>query len=69
MNQKAFYEPKDTATLLETQALNRPGFTGDFIEDPVVIKKILTYLEEKLAARTVLLLPESRAPPQSSLFG
>jgi hypothetical protein len=38
------------------------------IEDPVVIK-ILTYLEEKLPTRAVLLLPDSRAPPQSSLFG
>ena len=39
------------------------------IEDPVVIKKILTYLEEKLPIRAALLLPDSRAPPQSSLFG
>jgi len=33
------------------------------IEDPVVIKKILTYLEEKLPTRAALLLPDSRAPP------
>jgi hypothetical protein len=39
------------------------------IEDPVVIKKILTHLEEKLPARAALLLPDSRAPPQASLFG
>lgn len=39
------------------------------IEDPVVIKKILMHLEEKALARAALLLPESRAPPQSSLFG
>jgi len=39
------------------------------IEDPVIIKKILTYLEEKLPTRAVHLLPDSRAPPQSSLFG
>jgi hypothetical protein len=39
------------------------------IEDPVIIKKILTHLEEKLPARAALLLPDSRAPPQSSLFG
>ena len=39
------------------------------IEDPEVIKKILTYLEEKLPTRAVLLLPDSRAPLQSSLFG
>ena len=39
------------------------------IEDPVVIKKILTHLQEKSPPRTALLLPDSRAPPQSSLFG
>ena len=39
------------------------------IEDPVVIKKILTHLEKKEPMRVVLLLPDSRAPPQSSLFG
>ena len=39
------------------------------IEDPVVIKKILAYLEEKLPTQAGLLLPDSRAPPQSSLFG
>jgi hypothetical protein len=39
------------------------------IEDPVIIKKILTHLEEKSPARSALLLPDSRAPPQSSLFG
>jgi hypothetical protein len=39
------------------------------IEDPVVIKKILTHLEKKEATRAALLLPGSRGPPQSSLFG
>jgi hypothetical protein len=39
------------------------------IEDPVIIKKILTYLEEKLPARAALLFPDSRVPPQFSLFG
>ena len=39
------------------------------IEDPMIIKKILTHLEEKSPARSALLLPDSRAPPQSSLFG
>jgi hypothetical protein len=39
------------------------------IEDPVIIKKILMYLEEKLSTRAALLLPDSRAPPQSGLFG
>jgi len=34
-----------------------------------VIKKILTYMEDKLPARAALQLPDSRAPPQSSLFG
>jgi hypothetical protein len=35
----------------------------------VIIKKILMYLEEKLSTRAALLLPDSRAPPQSGLFG
>ena len=39
------------------------------IEDPVVIKKILTYMEDKVSVRVAPLLPDSRAPPQSSLFG
>jgi hypothetical protein len=39
------------------------------IEDPMIIKKILTHLEEKSPARSALLLPDSRTPPQSSLFG
>jgi hypothetical protein len=40
-----------------------------YIEDPVVIKKILTHLEKKELARAAPLLPDSRAPPQSSLLG
>jgi hypothetical protein len=39
------------------------------IEDPVIIKKILVHLQEKLPARAALLLPDSRAPPQSGMFG
>ena len=39
------------------------------IGDPVVIKKILTYLEEKLPPRAALLSPDSRAPQQSGLLG
>ena len=39
------------------------------IEDPVIIKKILMHLEEKSPTRAALLFPDSRAPPQSSLFG
>jgi hypothetical protein len=39
------------------------------IEDPVAIKQILTHLENKEPTRAALLLPGSRAPPQSSLFG
>jgi hypothetical protein len=35
----------------------------------VVIKKILVHLQEKLPARAALLLPDSRAPPQSGMFG
>jgi hypothetical protein len=39
------------------------------IEDPVVIDKILTHLNEKATLATTPLLPESRAPPQPGLFG
>jgi len=39
------------------------------IEDPVVIKKILMHLEEKLPTRAALQLPNNQAPPRSSLFG
>ena len=47
------------------------------IEDPVVIKKILTHLNEKAASADPAQLPESRAPPvyvpgagrQTGLFG
>jgi len=47
------------------------------IEDPLVIKKILTHLKEKAPTAAVVLLPESRAPPvyvqrpgrQAGLFG
>ena len=38
------------------------------IEDPVVIKKILTHLDEKVASARTGLLPESRAPPKAGLF-
>jgi hypothetical protein len=38
------------------------------IEDPVVIEKILTTLNEKAASTGTGLLPESRAPPQAGLF-
>jgi hypothetical protein len=34
-----------------------------------VIKKILVHLQEKSLTRAALLLPDSRAPPQSGLFG
>jgi len=39
------------------------------IEDPRVIEKILADLEEKVLTVAAPLLPDSRAPPQSSLFG
>ena len=39
------------------------------IEDPVVIKKILVHLQEKPLIRAARLLPDSRASPQSGLFG
>ena len=38
------------------------------IEDPVVIDKILTYLDEEAALAEPLVLPQSRAPPQRNLF-
>ena len=39
------------------------------IEDPVVIKQILVHLERKAESKEFNPLPESRAPPQKSLFG
>ena len=39
------------------------------IEDPVVIKQILAHLERKAESKEFNPLPESRAPPQGSLFG
>ena len=38
------------------------------IEDPVVIDKILTHLDEKVASAGTGLLPQVRAPPQAELF-
>ena len=38
------------------------------IENPVVIKKILTHLKEKVALQPTGLLPAVRAPPQVGLF-
>jgi hypothetical protein len=45
----------------------QPRFAS--IEDLLVIEKILAHLEEKAPTRAALLFPDSRAPPQSSLFG
>jgi hypothetical protein len=39
------------------------------IEDPAVIKQILAHLERKAESKEFYPLPESRAPPQGSLFG
>jgi hypothetical protein len=39
------------------------------IENAAVVKKILDHLNEKGAFTAAGLLPESRAPPQSGLFG
>ena len=39
------------------------------IEDPVVIKKILEHLKEEGEYQDAFRLPESRGPPQTSLFG
>ena len=38
------------------------------IEEPEVIKKILTHLTEKASSAEAHRLPESRAPPQAGLF-
>ncbi len=38
------------------------------IEDPAVIEKILTHLNEKALPIAAPLLPESRAPPQAGWF-
>ena len=38
------------------------------IEDPVVIEKILTHLDNKAAGGGARRLPPCRAPPQASLF-
>jgi len=38
------------------------------IEDPLVIKKILTHLRGKTPIVEAVPLPESRAPPQGDLF-
>ena len=39
------------------------------IEDPRIIEKILTHLNKKTAGAEPARLPESRAPPQTVLFG
>ena len=38
------------------------------IEDPVVIKKILTHLKEQTPATKKHVIPEGRSPPQRGLF-
>ena len=38
------------------------------IEDPVVIDKILSYLDKRATLNDPVVLPQSRAPPQTSLF-
>ncbi len=38
------------------------------IEDLAVIDKILTHLEKKAVLTEPVVLPQSRAPPQSNLF-
>ena len=38
------------------------------IEDPVVIEKILTHIDNKAACGASRRLPPCRAPPQASLF-
>jgi len=38
------------------------------IEDPALIKEILEHLKEKGACQEAVRLPQSRGPPQTSLF-
>ena len=38
------------------------------IEDPIVIRKILAHLDEKMTPSATGMLPESRAPPATGLF-
>jgi hypothetical protein len=38
------------------------------IEDPVVIEKILTHIDNKAACGAARRLPPCRTPPQASLF-
>jgi len=38
------------------------------IEDPIVIGKILTHLNDKLSSAAIDLLPECRAPPLGELL-
>jgi len=38
------------------------------IEDPLVIKKILTHLNERVDSAQAMQWPESRVPPQVDLF-
>ena len=40
-----------------------------YIEDLVVIKKILNHLDKKVPATETIRLPVSQAPPQAGLFG
>jgi hypothetical protein len=39
------------------------------IEDPVVIRKILNHLQEQSPLDAGVPIPNSRGPPQASLFG
>jgi hypothetical protein len=38
------------------------------IEDPVVIRKILAHLDQKVSLQQAGCLPESRAPPRTAVF-
>jgi hypothetical protein len=38
------------------------------IEDPVVIRKILAHLDDRVSPTGLSLLPECRAPPATGLF-
>jgi hypothetical protein len=54
----------------DAEAKREETITSDrCIEDPVVIQKILNHLKEKGEYQDAFRLPESRGPPQTSLFG
>jgi len=58
----------DAVRVMPTALVALAGQALACIEDPVVIDKILTHLDEKAALAEPLVLPQSRAPPPAGLF-